>query len=214
MILLLLGPPGAGKGTQARLLSTEFRIPHISTGDMFREHKARGTELGLRIRAIMDGGGLVTDDLTNEMVKERLGRPDVKDGFILDGYPRTIPQAEYLDGLLQSLGRKIGSVVSYEVSEETLVDRIGGRRSCPMCGATYHVTQGPPKRALVCDKDGATLVLRDDDRPENVRRRMQEYTQKTEPLTRFYREKGLLVTVDGLQSPEAVLAATKQLVAR
>jgi len=214
MILVLLGPPGAGKGTQARLLSTEYRIPHISTGDMFREHKARGTELGLKIRAIMDGGGLVTDELTNALVADRLGRPDVKDGFILDGYPRTIPQAEYLEGLLRALGRKIDAVVSYEVTEETLVDRIGGRRSCPMCGATYHITQSPPKRALVCDKDGATLELRDDDRPENVRRRMQEYGQKTEPLKRFYRERDLLVTVDGLQSPEAVLAATRQLVKR
>jgi adenylate kinase len=214
MILVLLGPPGAGKGTQARLLSDELRIPHISTGDMFRDHKARGTDLGLQIRAIMDRGGLVTDELTNAMVKDRLTRPDVKDGFILDGYPRTVPQAEYLDALLLSLGRKIRAAVSYEVTEETLVERIGGRRSCPMCGATYHVTQSPPQRPLVCDKDGAALVLRDDDRPENVRRRMQEYAEKTEPLKRFYREQGLLVTVDGLQPPEAVLVATKQLVVR
>lgn len=214
MILLLLGPPGAGKGTQARLLSAEFRIPHISTGDMFREHKALGTELGLRIRSIMDGGGLVTDDLTNELVKDRLGRPDVKDGFILDGYPRTLPQAEYLEGLLRSMGRQISAAVSYEVPEETLVDRISGRRSCPTCGATYHIAQSPPKRSLVCDKDGAALVLRDDDRPENVRHRMQEYGAKTEPLKRFYRERGVLVAVDGLQAPEAVLAVTKQLVTR
>jgi adenylate kinase len=147
-------------------------------------------------------------------VKERLSRPDVKAGFILDGYPRTTPQAEYLDGLLVSLGRRIDAVVSYEVSEEALIDRIGGRRSCPTCGAIYHVTQSPPRRALVCDKDGAALELRDDDRPENVRKRMQEYTSKTEPLKRFYRERDLLVTVDGLQTPEAVLAATKRLVAR
>jgi adenylate kinase len=214
MILLLLGPPGAGKGTQSRLLATEYGIPQISTGDMFREHKAKGTEIGLRIRAIMDAGGLVTDDVTNAMVRERLARPDVKNGFILDGYPRTLPQAEYLDDLLLSIGRRIRAVISYEVTEETLVDRISGRRSCPACGATYHVSQGPPRKANVCDKDGTALVLRDDDRPENVRKRMQEYASKTEPLKRFYRERGQLVTVDGLQSPDQVLAATKQLVAK
>lgn len=214
MILLLLGPPGAGKGTQSRLLATEYGIPQISTGDMFREHKAKGTELGLRIRAIMDAGGLVTDDVTNAMVRERLARPDVKNGFILDGYPRTLPQAEYLDDLLLSIGRRIRAVISYEVTEETLVDRISGRRSCPACGATYHVSQGHPRKNNLCDKDGTPLVLRDDDRPENVRKRMQEYASKTEPLKRFYRERGQLVTVDGLQSPDQVLAATKQAVAK
>jgi adenylate kinase len=212
MILLLLGPPGAGKGTQAKLLATEYGIPHISTGDMFREHKARGTELGLKVRAIMDAGGLVTDDVTNSMMKERLSRPDLKNGFILDGYPRTLPQAEYLEGLLRSVGRRIDAVVSYEVTEDMLVARISGRRSCPVCGASYHLTQSPPRRANVCDKDGTALVLREDDRPENVRKRMQEYATKTEPLKRLYRERGQLVTVDGLQSPDRVLASTRRLV--
>ena len=213
MILILLGPPGAGKGTQAKLLSAEYRVPHISTGDMFRDHKARGTEIGKQIQAIMDAGGLVTDDVTNAMVKERLSRPDVAGGFILDGYPRTNAQAEYLDGLLASLGRAITRVVSYEVAEEAMVERISGRRSCPKCGAIYHVSGNPPRRMGYCDRDDAGLVQRDDDKPENVKKRMAEYAAKTEPLKRFYRERGLLANVDGIGTPEGILAATKKLLA-
>jgi adenylate kinase len=212
MILILLGPPGAGKGTQAKLLSHAYQVPHISTGDMFRDHKARGTALGQQVRAIMDAGGLVTDDITNAMVAERLSRPDVGRGFILDGYPRTVPQADYLDTLLGSLGRKIRRVLSFEVPEDTLIDRISGRRSCPACGATYHVSQQPPKREGVCDKDGSPLVQRADDSAENVKKRMAEYAEKTEPLKRYYRDRGLLATVEaGVGAPDAVLAATKQL---
>ncbi|WP_242340102.1 MULTISPECIES: adenylate kinase [Anaeromyxobacter] len=209
MILILLGPPGAGKGTQAKLLSAEFHVPHISTGDMFRDHKARGTELGKQIQAIMDAGGLVTDDVTNALVKDRLSRPDVADGFILDGYPRTIAQAEYLDGLLQSMGRSLTRVVSYDVAEEAVVERISGRRSCPKCGAVYHVSANPPRRMGYCDRDGEGLVQRDDDKPENVKKRMAEYGNKTEPLKRFYRERGLLANVDGIGTPEGILAATR-----
>lgn len=214
MILILLGPPGAGKGTQAKLLSAEYGIPHISTGDMFRDHKARGTDIGKKVQAIMDAGGLVTDDITNAMVKDRLSRPDVEPGFILDGYPRTVGQAEYLDGLLRSLGRTIGRVLSYEVAEETVVERISGRRSCPKCGAVYHVTASPPARSGACDRDDAPLVQRDDDKPENVRMRLQEYATKTEPLKRFYRDRGLLSEIDGLGAPEGILAATKLALAR
>src|SRR5512140_452872 len=134
MILVLLGPPGAGKGTQAKLLAAELAIPHISTGDMFRDHKARGTEIGKKIQAIMDSGGLVTDDITNAMVEERLARPDCATGFILDGFPRTAAQAQYLDGILGKAGRKIDRALSYEVAEDALVERISGRRSCPKCG--------------------------------------------------------------------------------
>ncbi len=206
MILILLGPPGAGKGTQAKLLARDLQIPHISTGDMFRDHKARGTELGKRVQAIMDSGGLVPDEVTNDMVKERLSRPDVASGFILDGYPRTTAQAEFLEGLLR--GREPAKVLSYEVVEKVLVDRMGGRRSCPSCGAVYHVTASPPKVAGTCDKDGGKLVLRDDDRPETVTRRLQEYQQKTEPLKRWYRERGSLVEIDGMGAPDAVRAAT------
>jgi adenylate kinase len=212
MILILLGPPGAGKGTQAKMLAAGLDIPHISTGDMFRDHKARGTEIGKKIQAIMDSGGLVTDDITNAMVKERLSRPDVARGFILDGYPRTTAQAEYLEVLLRSMGRSVSKVVSYEVPEEEVVDRIGGRRSCPKCGAVYHVTASPPKRAGFCDRDGTALVLREDDRPENVKKRMQEYAEKTWPLKRFYQERRLVAEVDGTGSPEDVLAAARRVI--
>ncbi len=214
MLLILLGPPGAGKGTQAKLLASELRVPHISTGDMFRDHKARGTPLGKKVQAIMDAGGLVTDDITNEMVKERLGRPDVANGFILDGYPRTTAQAQYLDLLLHSMGRSITRCLSYEVPEELLVDRMSGRRSCPKCGTVYHVTQNPPKRDGYCDRDDAGLLQRADDKPETVRKRLQEYAAKTEPLRRFYRERNLLTEVEGVGTPEGILAATKKALGR
>jgi adenylate kinase len=209
VILILLGPPGAGKGTQAKLLAAELRVPHISTGDMFRDHKTRGTELGKTVQAIMDAGGLVTDDVTNAMVKDRLARPDVQGGFILDGYPRTTAQAEYLDQLLQSMGRSITRALSYELPEEVLVERLSGRRSCPSCGAVYHVTQNPPKRVGYCDRDDAGLVQRDDDKPESVKKRLHEYGTKTEPLRRFYRERGLLAEIEGVGTPEGILAVTK-----
>jgi len=214
VILILLGPPGAGKGTQAKLLSAALGVPHISTGDMFRDHKARGTEIGKKVQAIMDAGGLVTDDVTNAMVKERLSRPDVGEGFLLDGYPRTVPQAEYLDRLLASLGRPIGRVLSYDVAEDVLVERMSGRRSCPKCGAVYHVSQNPPRQAGRCDRDGTALVQRDDDREETVRRRLEEYSAKTEPLKRYYREKGLVAEVGGVGSPESILAATRKALGR
>ena len=214
MILILLGPPGAGKGTQAKLLSVDLGIPHISTGDMFRDHKARRTDIGRRVQAIMDAGGLVTDDITNAMVKDRLSRPDVAPGFILDGYPRTVGQAEFLDELLRSLGRSIDRAISYEVAEEMVVERISGRRSCPKCGAVYHVSANPPARAGFCDRDDTALVQRDDDKPENVRMRLQEYGSKTEPLRRFYRERGLLTEIEGVGTPEGILAATKKALGR
>lgn len=214
MILILLGPPGAGKGTQAKLLASTLAVPHISTGDMFRDHKARGSAIGRRVQAIMDAGGLVTDDITNAMVEERLARPDVAQGCILDGYPRTVGQAEHLDGLLARLGRTVGKAVSYEVSEDALVERIGGRRSCPACGAVYHVTQNPPKQAGACDKDGAALVQREDDRPEKVRTRMQEYAAKTAPLKAYYARRGQVVELDGLGAPEAILAETRRRLGR
>ena len=209
MILILLGPPGAGKGTQAKLLASQYGIPHISTGDMFRDHKARGTELGKKVQAIMDAGGLVTDDVTNAMVKDRLSRPDVAKGFILDGYPRTTAQAEYLENLLRSMGRHIDRVLSYEVAEELVVERISGRRSCPRCGAVFHVASNPPRAVGVCDKDGTQLVQRDDDKPENVKKRMQEYADKTWPLKRFYQERRKVAEIEGVGTPEGILAATQ-----
>jgi adenylate kinase len=209
MILILLGPPGAGKGTQAKLLAQAYGVPHISTGDMFRDHKARGTELGKKIQAIMDAGELVTDEITNAMVKDRLARPDVASGFILDGYPRTTAQAEYLETLLKSLGHSIDRVLSYEVAEELVVERISGRRSCPKCGAVFHVSANPPRRTGFCDKDGTALVQRDDDKPENVKKRMQEYADKTWPLKRFYQERGKVAEVEGVGTPAGILAATQ-----
>ncbi len=210
MILILLGPPGAGKGTQAKLLVAQYGIPHISTGDMFRDHISRGTELGKQVKAITASGQLVPDEVTNALVKDRLSRADVAPGFILDGYPRTVPQAEYLGSLLASMGRSLDRVVSYEIAEELVVERISGRRSCPKCGAVYHVSQNPPKRTGLCDKDGAELVQRPDDRPENVRVRLQEYGTKTEPLKRYYREKNLLAEVEGVGTTEGILAATRR----
>ncbi len=209
MILVLLGPPGAGKGTQAKMLAMEYGIPHISTGDMFRDHKARGTALGKKIQAVMDAGGLVTDDITNELVDERLSRADVSSGLILDGYPRTTLQAEHLQKMLQKTKRRIDAVVSYEVATDLVVERIGGRRSCPKCGAVYHVTANPPRRAGACDKDGTALVHRDDDKPENVKKRMEEYAEKTRPLKRFYQDLGLVAEIDGVGAPDSVLAATQ-----
>jgi adenylate kinase len=210
MILILLGPPGAGKGTQAKLLAKTLQIPHISTGDMFRDHKARGTELGKQVDAIMASGGLVPDDVTNSMVKDRLARPDVAPGFILDGYPRTAAQAAFLDQVLVAMGRKIDRALSYEVPQALLVDRMSGRRSCPKCGTVYHVTANPPRQAGVCDREGAALVQRDDDKAETVARRLQEYEAKTEPLKRYYHERGSLSDVTGTGSPDEVLAATRR----
>jgi adenylate kinase len=214
VILILLGPPGAGKGTQAKMLASELSIPHISTGDMFRDHKARGTELGKKVQAIMDSGGLVTDDITNAMVKDRLERDDVKSGAILDGYPRTTAQAEYLERLLASQGRKVDRVLSYEVPEELVIERISGRRSCPKCGAVYHVTSNPPQQSGWCDKDGTGLVQRDDDKPENVKKRMQEYADKTWPLKRFYQDRGVVTEIEGVGTPEGILAVTKKALGR
>jgi adenylate kinase len=214
VILILLGPPGAGKGTQAKLLANDLRVPHISTGDMFRDHTSRNTDLGLRVKALMSSGELVPDEVTNEMVRERLARADVRGGFILDGFPRTIPQAEFLERLLADTGRRLHRTISYEVDEAALVERISGRRSCPTCGAAYHVVQNLPRREGACDREGTPLVLREDDRPENVLRRMQEYASKTAPLKRFYSERGQLTSVDGMGAPEAVLAETHRVLAQ
>jgi adenylate kinase len=214
MILILLGPPGAGKGTQAKLLSAEIGVPHISTGDMFRDHAARGTELGQKVKAIMAGGGLVTDDVTNAMVSDRLSRPDVAKGLILDGYPRTTPQAEYLANLLATKRQSVSKVISYEVPEELVVERISGRRSCPKCGTVYHVSSSPPNRDGYCDRDDAGLIQREDDKPDKVRERMRVYSRDTAPLKDFYAQRGLLAEVDGIGTPEGILAVTKKALGR
>jgi adenylate kinase len=203
--IVLLGPPGAGKGTQAKLLVEELGIPQVSTGDLFRAMKELDTPLARKVRDIMAGGGLVPDDVTIEIVRERLGQPDCSQGAILDGFPRTVPQAEALDRLLaESFDAQVAVVPLFDLSEDEAVRRISGRRSCPQCGAIYHIEFSPPKQAGRCDHDGAELVQREDDKPEVVRQRYQVYLKNTAPLLQFYRDKGLLVELDASKPIEVV----------
>ncbi len=203
--LILLGAPGAGKGTQAQRLAARWGIPQISTGDMLREARRQGTELGKKAQAYMDGGQLVPDEVVIGLVEERLGRPDAKDGAIFDGFPRTTPQAEALDGLLARMGRDPVKVVAIEVPEAELTLRLGGRRSCPKDNAPYHVTFNPPKVSGKCDRCGGELILRPDDRPEAIKTRFVEYQAKTAPLTDYYGRRGTLRTVDGTGELESIL---------
>jgi adenylate kinase len=205
--LILLGPPGAGKGTQAQRLATRWGIPQVSTGDMLREARRAGTELGGKVAAVMDAGKLVSDDLVEALVEERLGRPDAKAGVILDGFPRTIAQAEALDRLLQKMERTPVRAVAIVVPREALLPRLTGRLSCPTkgCGATYHITNNPPKVAGHCDKCNAELVTRPDDRPEAIVTRLEAYERDTAPLIEYYRTRGALHEVDGLGTVDEIL---------
>ena len=203
--LILLGPPGAGKGTQAQRLAARWGIPQVSTGDMLREARRAGTELGKRVAAVMDAGALVSDELVVSLVEERLGRPDAKAGAILDGFPRTIAQAEALDSLLSRMGRAPVQVVAMEVPASDLVERLGGRRSCPKDGSSYHVAFNAPKNDERCDVCGGPLVTREDDRAESIRRRLDEYQKKTAPLIDYYGRRGVLRAVDGVGELDAVL---------
>jgi adenylate kinase len=205
--LIFVGPPGAGKGTQARDLAGEWHVPQIATGEMLREAVAAGTPLGREAKRIMESGALVPDNVMIGLIAERLRQPDAANGFILDGFPRTIPQAEKLDQALASHKRKLDAVVSLEVPIETLVERISGRRSCPRDGSVYHIVQNPPRREGFCDLCGASLVQREDDKPESVRTRMQAYEASTAPLKDFYARRGVLQVVDGVGAPEAIEAA-------
>jgi adenylate kinase len=207
MNLVLLGPPGAGKGTQAKRLVVRFGVPQISTGDILRQAVKDGTPLGKQAGPLMASGQLVPDALVLGIVKERLGQPDAADGFILDGFPRTVPQAEALDAALKAHGKALDAAVSLEVPIDTLVERISGRRSCPKDGAIYHVVQNPPRRAGICDLCGSDLVQREDDREDRVRTRMEAYAASTAPLKDFYARRGLLRVVDGVGAPEAIEAA-------
>jgi adenylate kinase len=202
--LIFLGPPGAGKGTQAQRLRDDFHLPYISTGDMLREHVKNETELGRKAKEHMDAGGLVPDDLVIAMLSERLQQGDTGDGFILDGFPRTIPQAEALEQELQRLSRRITAVLLIDVPDDVLVERISGRRVCVKAGHNYHVEYDPPKHDNVCDQDGSRLVQRDDDKPEVVRERLKTYHDQTEPLISYYDELGLLRRFDGTRSPDEV----------
>jgi adenylate kinase len=206
MDLILFGPPGAGKGTQAKKLAAHYGIPHLSTGDLLREAIRQGSELGKKVKPLMDAGKLVPDELVIGIVEDRLRSPDARKGSILDGFPRTIPQAQALQAALERAGRKLEVVISLEVPEAELVERLSGRRSCPQCGAAYHVVNQPPKRAGFCDRDGAGLVQREDDKEDRVKARLRVYAEQTAPLKDWYRKQGLLRTVDGVGSPDGIQA--------
>jgi len=206
MNILFMGPPGAGKGTQAERIVEEFNIPHISTGDAFRLAIKQGTPIGLKAKEYIDQGLLVPDEITNGIVKERLAQDDCAQGFLLDGFPRTIQQAQALDVMLQELGRNIDHVVNLSVDRDRLLARLTGRRICKTCGATYHVLFNPPKTEGICDKDAGELYQRSDDSEEKVGTRLDEYTSKTAPLLTFYSEKGLLREVNGEQDINVVTA--------
>lgn len=197
MRLILLGPPGAGKGTQAKVLTSKFGIPHISTGDMLREAVSSTTPVGLKAKSYMDKGELVPDEVVIEIVKLRLQKPDIKNGFILDGFPRTLVQAKNLDATLQKMGQDIDLVIYFETSAEVSIRRLSGRRVCRLCSANYHTVNMPPKKQGVCDKCGGDLFQRDDDKEETVRNRLTVYEQKTKNLLDYYKNKSKLRTVSG-----------------
>jgi adenylate kinase len=207
MYLVLLGPPGAGKGTQAERLQDELKLPHVASGDLFRENLKNETELGLLAKAYMDKGELVPDDVTIAMVRERLQRPDCDRGAILDGFPRTLAQAESLDNMLADMGRKLDGVLYIAVPDEELVRRLSGRWICGQCQTPYHTVSSPPAQEGICDACGGTLYQRDDDKPETVWARLKVYHQQTAPLIDHYRQSGLLVEVDGAGDIETVSAA-------
>lgn len=201
-----MGLPGAGKGTQAEKISKEYNIPHISTGDMFRLAIKEGTELGKKAKNFMDQGELVPDEVTIGIVQERLSKDDCKQGFLLDGFPRTIAQAEALHNLLSDMKESLDYVLHVDVPEEKLIERLTGRRICPTCGATYHVMYNPPQKEGLCDKDGSELIQREDDTPETVKNRLAVNIKQTQPLMDFYNDKGYLVTVNGDQDIDLVFS--------
>ena len=207
MKIVMLGAPGAGKGTQAKKIAERYRIPHISTGDIFRANMKEGTELGQQAKAYMDQGQLVPDELTVHMVMDRFSKDDCKNGYVLDGFPRTIPQAEALSEALAQAGDSIDYAIDIEVPDERIVKRMSGRRVCQKCGATYHEVHHPPVREGVCDVCGADLVQRSDDKPETVLSRLEVYHEQTQPLIDYYKEKNVLKRVDSTRDLEDVFQA-------
>jgi len=207
MILLLLGPPGSGKGTQAKKLSSIKGWPQLSTGDMLRSAIARGTELGLKAQAYMDQGSLVPDDVVIGLIEERIKEKDCKSGFILDGFPRNVAQAEELDRTLASKGRRLDQVVLFDISDSELVERLSGRRTCEKCSSMFHLVHSRPLQEGLCDQCQGQLLHRTDDQPEVIQKRLAVYHHQTEPLAGFYRGQGKLVSVDARQSPAAVAEA-------
>lgn len=218
MKIVLLGAPGAGKGTQAVNLSKELDIPHISTGDIFRSNIREGTELGLKAKSYIDNGLLVPDELTVSIVKDRLTKDDCKKGFLLDGFPRTIPQAESLDEALRSLNTRLDAVVNLDVQDDVIVRRMAGRRVCKNCGRSYHVVTVPPAKEGICDDCGGQLIIRDDDREETVLERLKTYYEKTMPLINYYEKKDLLFHFDGtkeiIETTEEIIDKLKEIAMR
>lgn len=206
MKIVMLGAPGAGKGTQAQMISEKFNIPHISTGEIFRYNIKNGTELGKKAKGYMDAGQLVPDELTIEILLDRVAGDDCKDGYILDGFPRTIPQAQALTDVLSKNGDQIEYAIDVEVPDDNIIKRMSGRRTCPECGASYHIQYIPPKKEGICDNCGAALVQRDDDKPETVQNRLSVYHDQTQPLIDFYRGQNVLHEVDGTKEMNDVFA--------
>mgnify|MGYP000857871800 CR=1 FL=1 len=207
MKIVMLGAPGAGKGTQAKKISAKYNIPHISTGDIFRANIKEGTELGKKAKEYMDQGLLVPDTLVLDLIVDRLGKDDCKNGYVLDGFPRTIPQAEALEKALAEQGEKIDYALNIDVPDENIINRMSGRRACVGCGATYHLVYAPTKVEGVCDVCGKDLILRDDDKPETVKKRLSVYHDQTKPLIDFYENAGTLRTLDGTIDIEDVFQA-------
>ncbi|MCI8784901.1 MAG: adenylate kinase [Dorea sp.] len=197
MKIIMLGAPGAGKGTQAKKIAAKYDIPHISTGDIFRANIKNGTELGNKAKTYMDQGLLVPDELVVDLVVDRVKQDDCKNGYVLDGFPRTIPQAEALDKALAAIGEKMDYAIDVDVPDENIVHRMSGRRACVGCGATYHLEYAPTKTEGICDACGKELILRDDDKPETVKKRLGVYHEQTQPLIDYYTNAGILRTVDG-----------------
>ncbi|MDO5345536.1 MAG: adenylate kinase [Lachnospiraceae bacterium] len=207
MKIIMLGAPGAGKGTQAKKIAEKYSVPHISTGDIFRANIKNGTELGTKAKAYMDQGLLVPDELTCDLVVDRIQQKDCENGYILDGFPRTIPQAEALDRALKAMGEKIDYAINVDVPDSSIVNRMSGRRACTSCGATYHIVYNAPRAEGVCDACGEKLILREDDKPETVQKRLSVYHEQTQPLIDYYEAAGVLKTVDGTADMEDVFAA-------
>ena len=207
MKIIMLGAPGAGKGTQAKIIADKYGVPHISTGDIFRANIKNGTELGKEAKGYMDKGLLVPDELTVRLLLDRVAQDDCSNGYVLDGFPRTIPQAEVLDSELTKLGDSVDFAVDVDVPDENIIRRMSGRRACLNCGATYHIVNIPPKKEGICDVCGSELVLRDDDQPETVKNRLKVYHEQTQPLIEYYTGKGVLRTVDGTLPMEEVFDA-------
>lgn len=207
MKIIMLGAPGAGKGTQAKKIAAKYEIPHISTGDIFRANIKNGTELGKKAKTYMDQGLLVPDELVVDLVVDRVNQEDCSRGYVLDGFPRTIPQAEALDKALASQGQKMDYAIDVDVPDQNIVQRMGGRRACVGCGATYHLVYAAPKKEGICDTCGAELILRDDDKPETVEKRLGVYHEQTQPLIDYYTKAGILKTVDGTVAMEDVFEA-------